>query len=140
MHTILLLTFYTGAFCLAYEDARTQTVHALLSDGWLLVVLLLTASTATNHLLPAAVTFILLAGFSILTHGLGSADVIVLISITAVFGPIACLLALLCSSLSCLLWALFRNCKRVAFIPHLLLGTLLMTVLRLLPAVNALFT
>lgn len=135
MLTLQILCYFGGIASLAYEDARYLSVPARLSDGWLLLILLLTACIQPQRLLLASGTIVVLAAFAYLTRGLGSADVIVLTGTAAVWGPTGFLLTLLCGSLSCLCWTLRRHTQRAAFIPHLLLGSIITAVLFLLPGV-----
>jgi Flp pilus assembly protein protease CpaA len=135
MLTLQILCYFGGIASLAYEDAHYLSVPTRLSDGWLLLMLLLTAYIRPQRLLLACGTIVVLAAFAYLTRGLGSADVIVLTGTAAVWGPTGLLITLLCGSLSCLCWTLRRRTRRAAFIPHLLLGSIITAVLCLLPGV-----
>lgn len=138
MLTLQILCYFGGIASLAYEDARFLSVPALLSDGWLLLILLMTALLHPERLLLVLGTVTALAAFAYLTRGLGSADVIVLAASAAVFGASGLLLTLLCASVSCLLWSLCRRSHRAAFVPHLLLGSILAALLLLVPNVATL--
>ena len=136
MLTFELILFFSGLCVLSYHDAKTQSVPAWLIDPWCALCVLL-GLTQSSLLQIGASCGILgaLSCFAWVTRGLGSADVLVIAALGCLFGTSTLLLVLLLAAISGLIWALFKRQHRLAWLPHLLLGSIIVLLTTLsLPA------
>lgn len=117
--------YFAGLLLMAFDDWRYQSVPAPLCDGWLVAVGSATLINCPVNLLYATAFSCGLGLFAWFSHGLGSADVIILAGTTCVFGVMTALVTLLIATLCGILFAVCTNARRIAFILHLFIGTCL---------------
>jgi prepilin signal peptidase PulO-like enzyme (type II secretory pathway) len=129
MLTFELMLFFSGLCVLSYHDARKQSVPARIIDPW--CCLCVGIGICQFNFIQTATTAILLAAlayYAWLTRGIGSADIMVAAALGALFGPDALLCVIFLAALSGLIWALSLHQQRLAWIPHLLFGSVIVTL------------
>lgn len=125
MTIITILCYFCGLTALALEDAYAESVPAAVCDYWTCGVLLLACAQTPANILPLLVLCLPLAVASYCRLGLGSADVCVFAASIAVFSYIPALCMLLLASLLALTHCLLIRTRRLPFIPHLLLASVI---------------
>jgi len=136
MLTFELILFFSGLCVLSYHDAKTQSVPAGLIDPWCALCVLIGLTQSNPLQIGASCGIIGVLGcFACVTRGLGSADVLAIAALSFLFGTSTLLLVLLLAAISGLIWASFKRQRRLAWLPHLLFGSIivLLTVLILPP-------
>lgn len=131
MESVMYFIFFAGILLLAVDDARRQSVPAAISDTWTIALALCSLFSNRGNFLVGICFLVAGSLFAYCTGGMGSADVLVLAASAWTFGGLLTLFALLLACLSGIIYGLCTRTKRLAFIPHLLVGTLLALFLNL---------
>lgn len=122
MQLIFNVLFFLGMIAMTIFDWQHQNVPAWLCDSWVATIGIWTLFAHPKRFVWAAVLVIALTLFALITKGLGSADIIIMFSTSALFGIITALICLFLACISGYLFGTVRKQTAIAFIPHLLLG------------------
>lgn len=124
MFILKILLLFTGLIPLAIADARAQSVPLVPCDAWTCTCVVVGLLMDPTHTAGCFLLGSLLGAFCLL-RGLGSADLLVLLAICALWGLTPALVCLLIAAGSGIVWTLVvTHAQRLALLPHILVGVL----------------